>query len=132
MWDVGGQTKIRSLWRHYYQGTDGLIFVVDSSDRVRFDEAAEELHGLLAFDEMRDAKVLVLANKQDLPDSVSASELAEKLNLRSLRSHQWFIQPCSATVGTGIYEGLDWLSAAVTKKWIGLEEKKFKHKKQPY
>lgn len=115
VWDVGGQHKIRSLWRHYYQGTHGLIFVVDSSDRDRFEEAAQELQGLLAFDEMRDAKVLVLANKQDLPDSVSTSEVADKLKLRSLRSHEWYIQPCSATVGTGLYEGLDWLSAAVNK-----------------
>lgn len=116
VWDVGGQHKIRPLWRHYFQGTDGLIFVVDSCDSARFDEAAQELHNLLSFDEMRDAKVLIFANKQDLPDSVSASEIADKLSLRNLRRHEWFIQPCSATVGTGIYEGLDWLTANVTKK----------------
>ena len=110
---MGGQGKIRKLWRFYYQGTDGLIFVVDSSDTGRFEEAAQELHQLLACDEMRDAKVLVLANKQDLPDSVSASELADKLNLRNLRTHQWYIQACSATVGTGVYEGLDWLVGAI-------------------
>uniref|UniRef100_A0A7S3LDE2 ADP-ribosylation factor n=1 Tax=Amphora coffeiformis TaxID=265554 RepID=A0A7S3LDE2_9STRA len=113
VWDVGGQDKIRSLWKHYYQGTDGLVFVVDSSDTSRFEEAAQELHQLLACDEMRGAKVLVLANKQDLPDSVSAFELANKLNLRNLRTHEWYIQACSATVGTGVYEGLDWLAGAI-------------------
>ena len=116
VWDVGGQDRIRNLWRHYYQGTEGLIFVVDSSDTERFDLAAQELHSLLANDEMRDAKVLVFANKQDLPNSVSAAEVADKLNLRLLRSHDWYIQACSATTGMGIYEGLDWLASAVNKK----------------
>lgn len=115
VWDVGGQHKIRALWRHYYLGTDGLIFVVDSTDQARFDEVAQELHTLLAYDEMKDAKVLILANKQDLPDAVSASEVSEKLSLRSLRHHEWYIQPCAATVGTGLYEGLDWLTKAITK-----------------
>ena len=116
VWDVGGQDRIRALWRHYYQGTDGLIFVVDSSDTSRFEEAAHELHSLLANEEMRNAKVLVFANKQDLPNSVSAAELAEKMNLRSLRHHEWYIQACSATIGTGVYEGLDWLANAVNNK----------------
>ena len=115
MWDVGGQDKIRSLWRYYYQGTDGLIFVVDSTDSDRFGLAAEELRSVLSHDEMNNAKVLVLANKQDLPDAVSASELADKLSLRNLR-HPWYVQACSGTVGSGIYEGLDWLTAAVTNK----------------
>ena len=53
MWDVGGQNKIRPLWRHYYQGTDALIYVVDSSDRDRLEEAAEELQAILADDLMR-------------------------------------------------------------------------------
>ena len=116
VWDVGGQDRIRALWRHYYQGTDGLIFVVDSSDTSRFEEAAHELHSLLANEEMRNAKVLVFANRQDLPNSVSAAELAEKMNLRSLRHHEWYIQACSATIGAGVYEGLDWLANAVNNK----------------
>ena len=64
VWDVGGQTKLRPLWRHYYQGTDALLFVVDSNDANRFELARDELHRLLADDEMRFAKVLVFANKQ--------------------------------------------------------------------
>lgn len=62
--DVGGQDKIRPLWRHYYQNTQGIIYVVDSNDRERVDEAALELSKLLREDELRDAVVLVLANKQ--------------------------------------------------------------------
>ena len=69
--DVGGQDKIRPLWRHYYTGTQGLIFVVDCADRDRIDEARQELHRIINDREMRDAVVLVFANKQDLPDGES-------------------------------------------------------------
>ena len=66
--DVGGQDKIRPLWRHYYTGTQGLIFVVDCADRDRIDEARQELHRIINDREMRDAIILIFANKQDLPE----------------------------------------------------------------
>ena len=66
--DVGGQDKIRPLWRHYYTGTQGLIFVVDCADRDRVDEARQELHRIINDREMKDAIILIFANKQDLPD----------------------------------------------------------------
>merc|ERR1711862_472611 len=75
VWDVGGQDKIRPLWRHYYTGTNGLIFVVDSNDRDRIEDAREELN------KMRNAVVLVYANKQDLPNAMAAAEVTEKLGL---------------------------------------------------
>lgn len=74
VWDVGGQDKIRPLWRHYFQNTQGIIFVVDSNDRDRVVEAREELQRMLNEDELRDALLLVFANKQDLP--VSLNKLA--------------------------------------------------------
>ncbi len=67
VWDVGGQDKIRPLWRHYYTGTQGLVFVVDSQDRERVDEAKQELHRILSDREMKECLLLVFANKQDLP-----------------------------------------------------------------
>lgn len=67
VWDVGGQDKIRPLWRHYYSGTQGLIFVVDSSDTARVEEARSELHKIINDREMKDALLLVFANKQDIP-----------------------------------------------------------------
>ena len=66
--DVGGQDKIRPLWRHYYTGTQGLIFVVDCADRDRIEEARQELHRIINDREMRDAIILIFANKQDLPE----------------------------------------------------------------
>ena len=66
--DVGGQDKIRPLWRHYYAGTQGLIFVVDCADRDRIDEARQELHRIINDRLMKEAIILIFANKQDLPD----------------------------------------------------------------
>jgi ADP-ribosylation factor protein 1 len=108
IWDVGGQDKIRALWRHYYEHTNALIFVVDSNDPHRISEARDELHRVVSEDALRDAVVLVLANKQDLPTALRADKMTDALGLRSLR-HPWFIQACSATTGDGIYEGLHWL-----------------------
>merc|ERR1712079_27317 len=88
VWDVGGQDKIRPLWRHYFQNTQGLIFVVDSNDRERIDEAQEELQEMLKEDELREAVVLIFANKQDLPNAMNASELTEKLGLQQLRNRR--------------------------------------------
>ncbi|GBG26783.1 ADP-ribosylation factor [Hondaea fermentalgiana] len=108
--------KIRPLWRHYYQNTQGLIFVVDSNDRDRIEPAREELHKMLNEDELRDAVVLVFANKQDLPNAMTAAEVTDKLGLHSLRSRNWYIQATCATTGDGLYEGLDWLSATLKNR----------------
>jgi ADP-ribosylation factor protein 1 len=116
VWDVGGQDKIRPLWRHYYQGTQGLIFVVDSNDRDRVEDAREELNKMLDEDEMREAVVLVFANKQDLPNAMPAAEVTDKLGLSNMRNRQWFIQSACATTGDGLYEGLDWLSRTLSSK----------------
>ncbi|XP_004931759.1 ADP-ribosylation factor 2 [Bombyx mandarina] len=116
VWDVGGQDKIRPLWRHYYQNTQGLIFVVDSSDRKRIAEAENELANMLKEDELRDAVILVFANKQDMPNAMTAAELTNALNLGNLRNRRWYIQATCATQGQGLYEGLDWLSNELAKK----------------
>jgi len=115
VWDVGGQDKIRPLWRHYYQNTQGLIFVVDSNDRDRIEPAKEELNKMINEDELRDAKILVFANKQDLPNAMTAAEVTEKLGLHALRARDWFIQATCATTGDGLYEGLDWLSQSLKR-----------------
>merc|ERR1711934_1231398 len=110
VWDVGGQDKIRPLWRHYFQNTQGLIFVVDSNDRERIGEARDELMRMLAEDELREAVLLIFANKQDLPNAMNAAEITDNLGLHSLRNRNWYIQATCATSGDGLYEGLDWLS----------------------
>merc|ERR1712170_301724 len=74
VWDIGGQDKIRKLWRYYYQGTDAAIFIIDSSDRDRIEDAREELFRMLDDEEMRDAALLIFANKQDLPGAMNTTE----------------------------------------------------------
>ncbi|XP_050204629.1 ADP-ribosylation factor 1-like isoform X1 [Mercurialis annua] len=116
VWDVGGQDKIRPLWRHYFQNTQGLIFVVDSNDRERISEARDELHRMLSEEELRVATLLVFANKQDLSNVLTVSEITDKLGLHSLRQRRWYIQSTCATSGQGLYEGLDWLSSNISSK----------------
>ena len=116
VWDVGGQDRIRPLWRHYYQDVDGVIYVVDSNDRDRMDIAKSELEKMLSEVELRNACVLVYANKQDLPNAMTASEVAEKLQLNKIGDRKWYIQPTCATTGDGLYEGLEWLSDVFENK----------------
>ncbi|RUS74278.1 hypothetical protein EGW08_017953 [Elysia chlorotica] len=115
VWDVGGQDKIRPLWRHYFTNTQGLIFVVDSNDRERISEARAELQKMLQEDDLRDALLLVFANKQDLPNAMSCADITSELGLQEMRSKKWYIQGAVATQGTGLYEGLDWLSDQLRK-----------------
>merc|ERR1711972_1269466 len=95
-------------------GTNGIIYVVDSNDRDRTEDAREELTKMLSEDEMREAVLLVLANKQDLPQAMTSSDVVEKLGLHDLRNRQWKVQSACATTGDGLFEGLDWLSRTLT------------------
>jgi len=124
VWDIGGQHLIRPLWRHYYQGTEAVIFVVDSNDRERIDggknenddNVRDQLHSMLADDELRNAALLVLANKQDLPNAMSVSQITDRLKLNKLKNRDWYIQGSCARSGDGLYEGLDWLSNTLKKR----------------
>ena len=111
------QDKIRALWRHYFQGTKCVVFVVDSNDRQRFAEAADELHRMMGEEALKDAIVLVYANKQDLPNASSASELGDALRLHEIRASGKVlnVQACCATNGDGITSGLDWISNNLTQ-----------------
>ncbi|KAL5008247.1 hypothetical protein ScPMuIL_013828 [Solemya velum] len=113
VWDIGGQHKIRQLWRHYYHNVHGLVYVVDSTDRERMDESREELFGMLESDELRGVPVVVLANKQDLPKNLKPSEVADQLELHKLRDRKWFVQGTCAINGDGVFDGMNELSKMV-------------------
>jgi len=117
VWDVSGRGKIRALWRHYFQNTQGVIFVIDSNDRERMEEAKDELWRMMSNDELRDAAYLILANKQDLPNAMSIASITEALGLHAFKG-KWYIQATCATTGDGLYEGLEWLSTALAKNEI--------------
>ena len=116
VWDVGGQDKIRILWKHYYQNTDCLIFVVDSNDRERIGEAAEELKKMLAEDELKDSVVLIMANKQDLDGALSPADVTKEWGMSELNGRTWLVQGTSGTTGQGLKEGLDWIASVLLKK----------------
>ena len=113
VWDVGGQDKIRPLWKHYFNNTEGLVYVVDSSDRARVAESKDELHWIMEADEMREVPVVILANKQDLPGALSPSEVANKLGMHQMRGRDWYIQGTCAVNGDGLYEGMHELARLV-------------------
>ncbi|GLD60149.1 ADP-ribosylation factor-like protein 3 [Lates japonicus] len=94
VWDIGGQRKIRPYWRNYFENTDVLIYVIDSADRKRFEETGQELAELLDEEKLSGVPVLIFANKQDLLTAAPASEIAEGLNLHTIRDRMWQIQSC--------------------------------------
>jgi len=93
-----------------------IFFFLDSNDRDRIDLAASELAKVLEDDNLRNASVLVYANKQDLPNSMDTSEVVERMSLTSMRKREWFVQSCTATTGDGLWEGLDWLNENLQAK----------------
>lgn len=113
VWDVGGQDKIRPLWRHYFVGCEGLVYVVDSVDHERFMEARDELTWILNSEEMVGVPLVILANKQDMPRAYSPNDIATKLGLYDVRNRKWHIQGTSALSGQGVYESMEELSALV-------------------
>lgn len=114
VWDVGGQDKIRKLWKFYYENVGGIIFVIDSNDRDRIPQAKEELDVLLNEPSLKDSALLIFANKQDLPDAMSTAQIAERLELTGIRGRKWNVQSSSATAGEGLTEGFDWLANNIT------------------
>jgi len=109
VWDIGGQERIRRLWKHYFAGSDAIIFVIDSNDRARIEEARNELKLLLEEDLLRDSVILVIANKQDMPHAMSAAEITDALSMP--KNRQWLVQAACAVSGEGLPEGLDWLAS---------------------
>ena len=92
-----------------------MIYVLDSTDIERIDDAKESLELVLSSDDMKGIPLLVLANKQDVA-RLSVKEISDKLNLNKIQGiGEWYIQGCCALQGEGIYEGLDWLSKAFKK-----------------
>lgn len=116
VWDIGGQDRIRPLWKHYFAGTTGLLFVVDSNDRERVQESSEELWRLLGEEHLKNVPIAVIANKQDLPNSCTTEELIELLRLNDCKTHKFQIFATVGTSGQGLYSAFEWLSNASLQK----------------
>ncbi|PVV01357.1 hypothetical protein BB560_004222 [Smittium megazygosporum] len=74
LWDIGGQPRFRSMWERYCRGVDAIIFVVDSADIQKLDQARAELWSLLEKPLLEAIPVLVLGNKNDLEASLNHSK----------------------------------------------------------
>ncbi|XP_063784165.1 LOW QUALITY PROTEIN: ADP-ribosylation factor-like protein 4A [Pseudophryne corroboree] len=107
-WDVGGQDKLQPLWKSYTRCTDGIVFVVDSVDAERMEEAKTEMYKITKNSENQGVPVLIVANKQDLRNSLSLSEIEKLLALNELSSSTpWHLQPTCAIIGDGLREGIE-------------------------
>lgn len=113
LWDVGGQKSIRAYWRNYFEQTDGLVWVVDSSDIYRLEQCRDELYELLKQERLAGASLLIFANKQDVDGSLPTERIAEVLNPGGngpqFKNRHWSILACSAVTGEGLAPGMDWL-----------------------
>jgi len=116
VWDLGGQTSIRPYWRCYFTNTDAIIYVVDSADRDRVGISKQELVSMLEEDELKDAVLVVLANKQDIEGAMSVTEVHGALGLDKLKNRTFQIFKASATKGEGLDESMEWLSNILQNK----------------
>lgn len=113
-WDLGGQEQLREAWPLYYSGTDAVIFVVDSAEPSRFATARRELHVLLSHESLKDACLLVFANKQDLQEAMPVADTIDALGLAAITTRRWTVVGCSAVTQRGLQEGMSWISQQLT------------------
>lgn len=111
VYDMSGQGRYRSLWEHYYAEVEAIIYVLDSTDRLRMCVAKEELEQLLSHEEIKksNAPILFFANKMDIAGAMSPDECLDELALDRIRDKPWHIAPSNAITGDGINEGVEWL-----------------------
>ena len=68
-------------------------------------------------DELKNAPLLIYANKQDLPMAMNSAEIIEKLGLHTLKKKDWLVQSTCATSGDGLQEGLEWLTEKIVSNY---------------
>ena len=108
-WDLGGQESTRSVWNVYFVNTDAIIYVIDTHDET-YDDSKTQFYKLLQNDALKNAVILIYANKQDLPGAKNVAEIIRIYELDTIKTHIWHIQPCSAQTGEGLITGMKWLS----------------------
>ncbi|KAJ7416485.1 hypothetical protein WISP_70903 [Willisornis vidua] len=118
VFDMSGQGKYRDLWEHYYKEGQAIIFVIDSSDRLRMVVAKEELDTLLNHPDIKHRRlpILFFANKMDLRDAVSSVKVSQLLSLENIKDKPWHICASDALKGEGLQEGVDWLQEPLPGK----------------
>ena len=114
VWDVGGQEKMRATWGLYCENTDGLVYVVDSTDTQRLEDSRKEFEHILKNEYIKNVPVVLLANKQDVPGALSAEDITRMFKVKQLCcDRNWCVQPCCAVTGDGLMEGFQKLTGFV-------------------
>ena len=109
-WDIGGQASFRVIWDKYYSEAHGLLFVVDSSDEQRLDEAKATVEGLVRHTDLKGIPILVMANKQDIDSACTEDVIRDIFDIDNVaRSRPCHVQLCSAYTREGLEDGISWL-----------------------
>lgn len=117
VWDVGGQEKMRAAWDFYCENTDGLLYVVDSTDKERIEQSKREFEHILKNEHINHVPVVLLANKQDVPGALTAEDITRMFKVKKLCSDRdWYVQPCCALTGEGLADGLRKLAGFVKSR----------------
>ncbi|XP_033224861.1 ADP-ribosylation factor-like protein 6 isoform X1 [Belonocnema kinseyi] len=118
--DMSGHDRYRSLWEHYYKDCHGIIFLIDSTDKLRLVVVKEELDMLLQHPdvEARKIPILFLANKMDLPDSLTTVKLVSGLGLEKIHNKPWHIRATNAVTGEGLQPAIEWLTDQIRDIYI--------------
>ena len=113
--DMSGQGRYRNLWEHYYKECQGIVFVVDASDKLRMVVAKDELDMLLQHPDIRPRKlpILFFANKMDCKDALSSVKVSQTLGLERIMDKPWHICASNAVTGEGLHEGVEWLTSQI-------------------
>jgi len=119
-WDLGGQEELQSLWDKYYAESHAVIFVVDAFDRDRIDESKKVFDKMIQSELLKGVPLLVLANKQDLPDCMGVREVKPIFNENAhlIGQRDCMVMPVSALTGDGVDEGIKWLVQCIQRNSI--------------
>ena len=116
VWDVGGQDHLRTLWHHYFDHVDGLVFVIDSSDSARLHFCKAELRSIYQHDSMQRVPLVVIANKQDSHEALPVEAISERLDLMHWPYGSYDIQACCALTGDGLPNAFTTLARRIRKQ----------------
>ena len=114
-WDVGGQLNLRQLWSNYFNEVDGIVYIVDSCDPSRLNEAREALNTALTHDSLADKPLLILANKHDMEGALESDILSSRLGLEEIKSRPVKLTSCSAKLNENVEDGFRWIVSEAVK-----------------